>query len=177
MPTKTRTQPPRPRRAASANAGEPRQRLESAKRDRRYHDDGKVRQQQLGARTRGRGLLTVWHATQERLQAHVSLIEAESMVASAQRLARDQYYVAAATELTSALRLAQEAAALLPAEDTRLAGLVDKIQRATRGIREEGRAAAARLERVVGINEHLVEALGAVAAPPCKGASVCNPMR
>ena len=161
MMTKTRTQPPRRRRAASAGAGEPRRRLKSTKRDRRQHDDGEVRQQQLGAGIRDRmeGLLTAWHATQERLRAHLWLIEAESMLSSAQRLARDQYYVAAETELTSALRLVQEAAALLPAEDARLGGLVQKIQRATRGIREEGRSAAARLEQVVEINEHLLGAL------------------
>jgi hypothetical protein len=48
---------------------------------------------------------------------------------------------------------------LLPADDARLAGLVQKIQRATRGTREEGRAAAARLEQVVKVNERLLGAL------------------
>jgi len=78
------------------------------------------------------------------------------MLASAQRLARDQYYVAAESELTSALRLVREAGALLPAEDARLTGLVQKIERATREIKEQGQAAAARLEDVVEMNEHLL---------------------
>jgi hypothetical protein len=45
---------------------------------------------------------------------------------------------------------------LLPAEDVHLADLVQKIECATREIKEEGQAAAARLEGIVEMNEHLL---------------------
>jgi len=101
-------------------------------------------------------LVEAWRATCDRLRANLRLIEADNRLPAAQRLARDQYYVAAESELTTALRLVREAAALLPAKDVHLAGLVQKIQRTMKEIKANGHAAAARLDDVVEMNERLV---------------------
>ena len=50
----------------------------------------------------------------------------------------------------------REAGALLPADDAHLTELVQKIEGATQKIKEEGQAAAARLEDVVEANERLL---------------------
>jgi DNA repair protein RadC len=65
-------------------------------------------------------------------------------------------YVAAESGLTSALRLVQEAGALLPTGDAHLAELLQKIEHATHVIKGQGQAAAARLESVVETNERLL---------------------
>ncbi len=125
--------------------------------DRFLHDAREVRQKlDAGVREGLNGLVTAWRERRDRLRAHLRLIEAENMLASAQRLARDQYYVAAESALTSALRLVQESCALMPAEDAHLTEMVHKIEHATRDIKEEGQAAAARLEGVVEMNERLL---------------------
>jgi hypothetical protein len=131
-----------------------------SKLERFLHDARDVRQKlDAGIREGLDGLVTAWRGRRDRLRAHLRLIEAENMVASAQRLAKDQYYVAAESELTSALRKVHEAGPLLPAEDAHLGELVDKIERATRAIKEQGQAAAERLEGVVEINERLLAEL------------------
>ena len=128
-----------------------------SKLDRFLHDAREIRQKlDTGIREGMEGLVNAWRATRDRLRAHLRLIEADNMLASAQRLARDQYYVAAESELTSALRLVQEAGALLPADHAHLTELVQKLEGATQKIKEEGQAAAARLEDVVRTNERLL---------------------
>ena len=124
------------------------------------HDAREVRQKlDAGIREGLEGLVSSWRARRDRLRAHLRLIEAENMLASARRLAKDQYYVAAESELTSALRLVQETGMLLGAEDASLTELVQKIERATREIKEQGQAAAERLESVVETNERLLAEL------------------
>jgi ElaB/YqjD/DUF883 family membrane-anchored ribosome-binding protein len=128
--------------------------------ERFLHDARDVRQKlDAGIREGLEGLVTTWRERRDRLRAHLRLIEAEDMLASAQRLAKDQYYVAAESELTSALKAVQEAGALLPAADAHLSELVQKIERATQEIKEEGQAAAARLESIVETNERLLAEL------------------
>jgi ElaB/YqjD/DUF883 family membrane-anchored ribosome-binding protein len=128
--------------------------------ERFLHEAREVRQKlDAGIREGLEGLVTAWRERHTRLRAHLRLIEAENMLASAQRLAKDQYYVAAESGLTSALKLVHEAGALLPAEDAHLTELVQKIERATREIKEEGEAAAARLDSVVETNERLLAEL------------------
>jgi len=124
------------------------------------HEAREVRQKlDAGIREGLEGLVNAWREGRDRLRAHLRLIEAESMLASARRLAKDQYYVAAESELTSALRAVREAGRSFPAEDAHLTELVQKIERATRYIKEEGEAAAARLEEVVETNERLLAEL------------------
>jgi hypothetical protein len=128
--------------------------------ERFLHDAGEVRQKlDAGIREGLESLVTAWRERRDRLRAHLRLIEADNMLSSAHRLAKDQYYVAAESGLTSALKLVQEAGALLPAEDAHVAELVQKIERATREIKKEGEAAAARLENVVETNERLLAEL------------------
>ena len=125
--------------------------------ERFLHDAREVQQKlDAGIREGLDGLVTAWRERRDRLRAHLRLIEADNMLASAQRLARDQYYVAAESQLTSTLRLVQEAGALLPTEDAHLTELVQKIERATQEIKEEGQVAAERLEGVVETNERLL---------------------
>ena len=80
-----------------------------SKLDRFLHEAREVRQKMdAGVREGLDGLLTAWRDGRNRLRAHLRLIEAENMLTSAQRLARDQYYVAAESALTSALRFGGE---------------------------------------------------------------------
>lgn len=82
-----------------------------------------------------------------------SLAEAKSTLASAERLAKGQYYVAAESALTTALRLLQEARTLMPSKDARLTELVEKMERAVERFKRTSQAAAARLQSVVATNE------------------------
>jgi hypothetical protein len=102
------------------------------------------------------GLVTAWRDGRDRVSAHLRLIEAKSTLASAERLAKDGHYVAAESAVASALRLVQEARELLGTEDAHLSELVEKIERAIQDIKQEGKAAAARLEEVVAANERLL---------------------
>ena len=112
-----------------------------------------------GIREGFEGLVEAWRDARDRLRGHLGLIEAKSNLASAQRLAKDQYYVAAESALTTALRQAQEARALLGSEDAHLNELVEKIERVVEDVREQGQATAERLEGVVTTNERLLEEL------------------
>jgi len=112
-----------------------------------------------GIREGFEGLVEAWREARDRLRGHLELIEAKSNLASAQGLAKDQYYVAAESALTTALRQAQEAHALLRSEDVHLGELVKKIERAVEDVREQGQAAAEQLESVVATNERLLEEL------------------
>lgn len=112
-----------------------------------------------GIREGFEGLVEAWRNTRDRLRGHLGLIEAKSNLASAQRLAKDQYYVAAQSALTTALRQTQEARALLGSEDAHLNELVEKIERVVEDVREQGQAAAERLESVVATNERLLDEL------------------
>jgi hypothetical protein len=100
-----------------------------------------------------------WRNGRGRLQAHLRLIEAKSTLASAERLAKGQYYVAAESTLTTALRLLQEARRLMPSKDARLTELVQKMEHAVERFKRESLAAAARLRGVVALNERLLAEL------------------
>lgn len=102
------------------------------------------------------GLVSAWREGRNRLRAHLRLIEARSVLASAQRLAKDQYYVAAESELTSALRLVREACTLLGTEKPPASELVEKIEHAIADIKREAQAAGEQLESVVATNERLL---------------------
>ena len=112
-----------------------------------------------GLREGFEGLVAAWREGRDRLRGHLHLIEAKSSLASARRLAKDQYYVAAERELTTALRLIQEARPLMPAEDAHLKELLEEIEHAIEDFRQESKAAAARLETVVITNERLLAEL------------------
>lgn len=149
----------RVRKAGSEDAKRHLAQLES-KLERFVRDARDVPQKlESGIREGLEGLVTGWREGRDRLSAHLRLIDAKSTLASAQRLAKDQYYVAAESALTSALRQIQEASASLPAEDAHVNELVEKIQRAIVEIKEEGEAAGARLESVVAMNERLLAEL------------------
>lgn len=102
------------------------------------------------------GLIDAWNQTRDRLRAHLRLIDAKSSLASARRLAADQYYVAAESALTTALRQVTEARALLQKEDAHLTELVDAIEHAVNEIHEKADSAATTLEQVVACNERLL---------------------
>lgn len=101
-------------------------------------------------------LVTRLRGAHARLRAHLQLIEAKSVLASARRLAADQYYVAAENELTVALRLVNEACDLLPGADAHVTDLVREIEHAVQDIHAKADTAAATLERVVACNERLL---------------------
>jgi len=109
-----------------------------------------------GLREGFEGLVATWREGRDRLRGRLRLIEAKSSLASARRLAKDQYYVAAERELTTALRLIQEARPLLPAADGHLKELLDEIEHAIEDFKQESEAAAVRLESVVTTNERLL---------------------
>lgn len=113
-----------------------------------------------GLREGFEGLVATWREGRDRLHGHLRLIEAKSSLASARRLGKDQYYVAAERELTTALRLIQEARPLLPAKDAHLKELLEQIEPAIEDFKQESQAAAARLESVVATNERLLVELG-----------------
>lgn len=114
------------------------------------------RQLDAGVRQGLEGLVGRWRSVCDRLRAHLRLIEAKSVLASARRLAGDQYYVAAENELTVALRAVTEARDLLPADDAHLTELVQEIQHAVEDIHAKADSAAATLEKVVACNERLL---------------------
>jgi ElaB/YqjD/DUF883 family membrane-anchored ribosome-binding protein len=131
-----------------------------AKMDRFLSEAKDVRQKlDAGVREGREGLLSAWREARNRVQAHLRLIEAKSVFASARRLAADQYYVAAENELSIALRHVTEAQVLLPSDDTRVAELVEDIQRAVADIRAKADTAADTLGRVVACNERLLAEL------------------
>jgi hypothetical protein len=101
-------------------------------------------------------LVAGWRNARGRLQAHLRLIEAKSTLASAERLAKGQYYVAAESALTTALRLLEEVRTLTPSKDAHLTDLVQKMERAVERFKRESQAAAARLQSVVAMNERLL---------------------
>ena len=131
-----------------------------SKLERLSKEAGEVRRQlDAGAREGLEGLVSRWRDVRDRLRAHLRLIEAKSVLASARRLAADQYYVAAENELTVALRAVTEARASLPADDAHLAELVGAIQHAVEDIHAKADTAAATLEKVVACNERLLAEL------------------
>ena len=109
------------------------------------------------------GMINRWHSARNRLRAHLQLVEAKSVLASARRLAMDQYYVAAERELTVALRLVTEARDLLSADDTHLTDLVREIEHAVEDIHVKADTTAATLEKVVACNERLLADLAQAA--------------
>jgi chromosome segregation ATPase len=102
------------------------------------------------------GLIDAWNQARDRLRGHLRLIDAKSSLASARRLAADQYYVAAESELTTALRRVTEARPFLQKEDVHLTELVEEIERAVKEIHEKADTAATTLEKVVASNERLL---------------------
>ncbi len=108
-------------------------------------------------------LVTRWRSARNRLRAHLHLVEAKSVLASAHRLASDQYYVAAENELTVALRLVNEARDLLPGVDAHVTELVRDIEHAVEDIHAKADTAAATLEKVVACNERLLAEMGEAA--------------
>jgi len=105
------------------------------------------------------GLLHAWRKGRDRLRTHLKLVEAKSNLATARRLADDQYYVAAESALTTALRQVAEARATLPADDAELTGLVQEIERAVADIHVRADSAAETLEKLVAHNEQLLAAI------------------
>jgi predicted RNase H-like nuclease (RuvC/YqgF family) len=108
-------------------------------------------------------VLAAWRHGCDRLRTHLKLVEAKSNLASARRLADDQYYVAAESALTTALRQVTDARAALPADDPELTALVQEIERAVADIHAKADSAAATLEKLVAHNEQLLAALDAAA--------------
>lgn len=117
-----------------------------------------------GVREGLEGLVNAWRDARDRLRGHLRLIEAKSVLKSAQRLAADQYYVAAEKELAVVLALVKEAQPLLPRRDTELADLVQRIERAVADIRTQASTTAAALEQVATDNERLLGQLDESAA-------------
>lgn len=131
-----------------------------SKLERFVSEAGEVRRQvDAGVREGLEGLISRWRDARDRLRAHLRLIEAKSVLASARRLAADQYYVAAENELTVALRTVTEARDLMPTDDAHLTELVQEIQRAVEDIHAKADTAAATLEKVVACNERLLAEL------------------
>lgn len=127
----------------------------------RFVNDAKEAREKLdtGLRDGLDRLITAWFDARERIRAHLRLIEAKGMLASARRLATDQYFVAAESELTKALQLVHEASALLPGQDAHLAELANDIEQAVTDIRAKARSAASTLEKVFARNERLLAEL------------------
>lgn len=104
------------------------------------------------------GFVTAWREAENRLRTHFRLVEARGMLASARRLAKGQYFVAAESELMAALRIVVDAQmiSLVPGKDPHLAELVREIEEAVTDIRAKAQTAAATLEKVVASNERLL---------------------
>lgn len=103
--------------------------------------------------------VAAWRGSTDRMRAHLRLIEVKNVVASARRLAAEQYYVAAEAELTAALRMVLEARAVFPPDDPKVVELMRDIDRAVSEIRVNGQAAAAQLEKIAASNEKLLAAI------------------
>lgn len=133
----------------------------------RFVRDAREASQKLGADMREgwEGFVTAWKEAENRMRTHFRLIEAKGMLASARRLAKDQYYVAAESELMAALRIVVDAQmnSLVPGKDPYLAELVKEIEQAVTDIRAKAQTAAAALEKVVASNERLLAEFDKVA--------------
>ncbi|MFI5398025.1 MAG: hypothetical protein ACHQ9S_21010 [Candidatus Binatia bacterium] len=127
----------------------------------RFGSEAKAVRSKLDAGVREglEGLISAWRDARNRVRAHLRLIEAKTALASARRLAADQYYVAAENELTVTLQHVTEARALLPSDDARVAELVEDIQRAVADIHVKADTTAATLEKVFACNERLLAEL------------------
>ena len=115
-----------------------------------------------GMREGFESLVSSWRERRDRLHAHMHLLEARSALASARRLADDQYFVAAEAELTTALRKVREALERMPA-DAAMNALVAEIQSAIADVREAGRLAAAKLEEIAAYNQTLLSEITSAA--------------